>query len=1590
VSKLLQIFISSPGDVIPERRRAQLVIDKLAKSYARFFSIKSIQWEVEPMLASGHFQDQIIPPSETDILVLIVWSRLGTPLPSATGRRAYRGIDGRVPVTGTEWEFEDALAAQRARGAPDLLAYRKEADPIVSLRDKSAKAAAEAQWERLDAFWSRWFVDRGEFRAAFSVFADLDAFETKLEADLSRLIERRIRSLGAADRDRPAATWLEGSPFRGLEAFRFEHAAVFFGRSAMTKAAVEQLTTSAEAGRAFLLVLGASGAGKSSLAQAGILPALIGRGIVPEVGLWRRSVMRPGGRSGGPFASLAEALVAQTALPELMEAKQDAGALARHLRASADDPAYPIIAVLNQVEDSARARGELLTIETARIAIVVDQLEELFTTSEIAAADRTAFIICLDGLARSGRVYVIATMRSDYWHRTADTPLLVHMASGSRRLDLLAPTQDEIIEMIRQPAEAAGLSFDGDPTSGIKLDATLAAEAANEPGALPLLSFLLDELYKKDIRESDSQILTYKSMKELGGLYGAIATRADAAFTSMPPGVQSALPNVLRLLVTVSRSASEATARAAPIGQFNFGSPERALIDTLLDPQVRLLVAEGDGEGAYVSLAHEALITHWQRARRQIDHDREDLRTRAQVEEALSEWRKAPKRKQGAYFLRGALLTNSRELERRWGQELEPDMRAFIKSSRRRAYARIQLAVAALIVPLLLAGGAAFLWVDGRLNQARLLLQNGRLEEAQIEFLRLENNPISWVIPASDSARALATEFLDTGQVRTLSTLSVKPSPKLHDYETGQFEITRAALFAFSNSPSTPHLFRCSPAGQDCVSIALSAEWQWNNYCDTWPYCIPSLVRDGDAAFLVRFPRKRKDGLLAPLPSEGNLIVAPVPLNQSSSVTQIRQKGDSYYWLSSEELKSDFDSYVFSESPPIQMNDYFESGILSFKARQENEKDANEVRAPSVCDAGLNTCVTHRYLDARSTVPQFDIWTSDGGKQNPTWSLALDALFNPLPSRNAIAVSRNGEWIAITDDANVNIWHRPDLNSHNRLPYKIFRLAETATGLAFDELTQELFVLTKSRLLRVSFEPRAEWTTKPDTFKAQRQVVGSPIDGILIMKEDNETFTAENLRSGTQWPLGQAGLSKGKAQIWPGTPTLTITYGPDKNRRTLVVNMQADPPTSAWVDGEPLMIWQKGQAGLFFKTGCDLLFWRASAAVQPISLVSVLPECTKLSRYDMEDKVGALPRGPEGLVLVVPGGHLINIRVADPVLPKIEEVNSNERKLGITWHDDRFFYFNDKGELVVQTEQMGFELRRVALPSEVAEIVRNTARDDNPIHLRLYHAGDERYVVLVDGKCDDPNNASVLLLDTHGHAAVSPYLLQCVNGLPENPEGLNVIWSIKPVGDSVYFGNYFFNGIFRWREGRDLELYAFSERGLQSGAVASRVDLTGALLAGSNVRKINLSKLSDEDLNLGATYIAPSPDGKKIAFFKDGTSSGSSDQKARYLDLDKMQIHLIDNKTTEFFDYMVGVEFSPDGSLLLTKKTDTGYELFQTWDLRRVPLPPGVVFAQFVNSDSLRLTLSNGGILTWHVPETGNEIAFLMRSFREADRPSVR
>jgi hypothetical protein len=355
----LRIFASSPSDVPDERLRADLIVDKLSQDYSRHFAIKSYRWEYEPMISSGHFQDAIEPPSKFDIVVLILWARLVTPLSEKTAKREYRGIGGRAPVTGTEWEYEEALQAAREKNAPDLLAFRNISAAPIETMNAEARARSNAQLDALDAFWRRHFEDAGVFLAAAAKYTTLEEFAQKLESSLRKLIERRIKLL-AVEEARPEPVWL-GDPFRGLESYEFKHAPIFFGRDAAVTKAIEMIAANARSGRSFVLISGASGSGKSSLAKAGVVPRLMRPQRISSIGFLRRVVYRPGGERADVFLSFARALTKDderdVGLPELIGPGQEAKDLATYLRNSSENPGYPFANALGRLTEAEQKVG---------------------------------------------------------------------------------------------------------------------------------------------------------------------------------------------------------------------------------------------------------------------------------------------------------------------------------------------------------------------------------------------------------------------------------------------------------------------------------------------------------------------------------------------------------------------------------------------------------------------------------------------------------------------------------------------------------------------------------------------------------------------------------------------------------------------------------------------------------------------------------------------------------------------------------------------------------------------------------------------------------------------------------------------------------------------------------------------------------------------------------------------------------------------------------------------------------------------------------------------------------------------------------
>src|SRR5271165_6156770 len=120
------------------------------------------------------------------------------------------------------------------------------------------------------------------------------------------------------------------------------------------------------------------------------------------------------------------------------------------------------------------------------------------------------------GFAQSGHVWGIATLRSDFFHRLVDLPQANALAAGRGQYLLAPPSAAEIEQIITRPAEVAGLSFEASEQTGISLAAVIREAAARDPASLPLLSFVLDELYRRDVEERGGSVLTYRTYAALG------------------------------------------------------------------------------------------------------------------------------------------------------------------------------------------------------------------------------------------------------------------------------------------------------------------------------------------------------------------------------------------------------------------------------------------------------------------------------------------------------------------------------------------------------------------------------------------------------------------------------------------------------------------------------------------------------------------------------------------------------------------------------------------------------------------------------------------------------------------------------------------------------------------------------------------------------------------------------------------------------------------------------------------------------------------------------------------------------------------
>jgi formylglycine-generating enzyme required for sulfatase activity len=394
------------------------------------------------------------------------------------------------------------------------------------------------------------------------------------------------------------ARLVHGNPYRGLAPFEAEHRELFFGRKADIHAVLERIHH-----RPLVLVAGDSGAGKSSLCRAGVLPRVAAGGL--EDACERATItLWPGLR---PLESLAAALA-----PVL-------GRKEAELVTALADPKPWLGQALREAYQGGRG-----------LLLFIDQLEELITLSEPAQAAHFARILGEFALPSAG-VRVLLAVRGDFLTRLCALPGLGEEAE--RALYILRPmTPEGVREAIVGPARRYEVVFESE-----QLIRTLVASAAHGVGSLPLLQFALAELWEQ--RNPALGRITQAALDEMGGVAGALSRHADGLLARLSSAEREAARRLLLQLVTVEgtrieRSEEELVSSsgsdAASVGAC------RAALRALIEG--RLLHTRTANGQPRCEIAHDSLIQSWGTLREWLDDDIGHRAVIKRVQVASAEW----------------------------------------------------------------------------------------------------------------------------------------------------------------------------------------------------------------------------------------------------------------------------------------------------------------------------------------------------------------------------------------------------------------------------------------------------------------------------------------------------------------------------------------------------------------------------------------------------------------------------------------------------------------------------------------------------------------------------------------------------------------------------------------------------------------------------------------------------------------------------------------------------------------------------------------------------------------------------------------
>ncbi len=586
------------------------------------------------------------------------WVLVGITVPSGTGRSPYvaghrtgTGLgfgSGALPSPGP-WGGGGGrdgrpVAGQDGLGFGELL--RRLRDEARLTQDELADAARVSQRAISD-------LERGINRTARKDTALLLAGALRLDGSARDLFVAAARGRRPADEVlaalRPtssAATsdgvplppagelmW-PGCPYLGLMSFQERDARVFYGRSELAaqlaRRLLEQLT-----GTGILLLAGESGAGKSSLLRAGLMPLLDAGVLGPGSETWPRRVIQ---LSSNPLRELAMHLADVSGA--------DPVSVYRSLSAA---PAEAPLLVEHAVR-AATGRGADIRLGTpadgcaavpARLVLVVDQLEELFTAAGDADADRAereALITALHaattlpvGSNKLPPALVVAAVRADFLGRLiAYRPLKAAVEAGPFTVGPM--TEAELRLAVTGPAAEAGLAVESAVVEAVIAELGEGPDGRTGSGVLPLMSQAMAATWEH--REGSE--LTLRAYRRAGGVANAVNRSAQAVYDALTSSQKDAARQIFTQLTIITMDGRFARRRCRMTDLHPLGAQGMADIDAVIDlfSAERLLVLGEDS----VEIAHDVLLQSWKQLRDWLADDQLDRALYGQVVADAQTW----------------------------------------------------------------------------------------------------------------------------------------------------------------------------------------------------------------------------------------------------------------------------------------------------------------------------------------------------------------------------------------------------------------------------------------------------------------------------------------------------------------------------------------------------------------------------------------------------------------------------------------------------------------------------------------------------------------------------------------------------------------------------------------------------------------------------------------------------------------------------------------------------------------------------------------------------------------------------------------